>query len=174
MLWKTIAFSCKRIITVLYLPDFFTPALADGFPPELEMVSTFFLLSKSSSPCINTFVIVPDHWLRLVSPTSSCSIVYSSPSKLSHLSFFACFFQFLSVVNQDSKVLYSANSLFLVDYYKVWLSGWNFHDPFLSQNPREVCTSYSPEKKSGLCIYHLFVLSNINILNSSLLISLPI
>ena len=57
------------------------------------------------------------HQLQLVSPSSSCFIVFfSSLAKFRDLSLFA-FFQFCLMVSRNGNVHYSAGSLFLVDYH---------------------------------------------------------
>ena len=83
------------------------------------------------------------------------------------------FFQLYSVAGQDRKVHNSANSLlfFLLIIIRtgrlaeIRLSIWN------SKSQRSLCVSFSMTD-SGLCIYHLFVWSNFNLLHDSQWITL--
>ena len=63
----------------------------------------------------------------------------------------------------------SASISILINYYFVWLGLSNL---FVSQNPRELSVSFS-RTEYGLCINHLFVLSNFNFLHSSKWITFP-
>ena len=63
----------------------------------LSIVSTHLPISKSSSPSINPLVVV--HQLPLVSPSSSCSIFFSSlPKDLRYLSLFLPSFNYPIIV----------------------------------------------------------------------------
>ena len=82
------------------------------------MVSPHPPTSKSSSPLSNPLVTVPNALITI-------GIIVTSMfhSKVVVLILLFTFFQFYSLVSQDSKVKNFAGSLFFVDYYKVWSSG---------------------------------------------------
>ena len=77
------------------------------------------------------------------------------------------------MVSRDSKVDYFANSLFLL--LIIIMSGllaeirWSV---CISKSHRSLCVSFS-RTGTGLCIYHLFVWSNLNFLHISQCITLP-
>ena len=118
------------------------------------MVSPRPLISKSSSPCTNLLVTLPSQ-LQLVSPSLSCSIVFSSLESLgTYISF--CIPSILPCGQPDSKVPYSTGSLFC------WLSLGlvvcpRLGDQFVSQYPREFCTSHFPGRfldcVCTICLY---------------------
>ena len=134
------------------------------------MASTHPLISKSSSPCTSPFgdfTQSPSYnWYH------SHVHVFQFSSKVQVLIFLFAFFQFYSVVSRNSKVLYSAGSLFFVDITSGRLAEikWSV---CISKSQRSLCGSFS-WKDSGLCIYHVFVWSNLNFLHNSQWITLPI
>ena len=86
------------------------------------------------------------------------------------------FFQFYSVVSWYNNVDNFANSLFFfffffVDYYKVWSSGRHLVIRQY-QSHTSLCVSFS-RTAAELCIYHLFVWSNLNFLQISQWIPFP-
>ena len=62
---------------------------------------------------------------------------FQLPRKVQVLILLFAFFQFYSVVSQDSKVHDFASSLFFVDFYKVWLSGQDLVIHLYLKNPLE-------------------------------------
>ena len=113
-----------------------------------------------------------EHQLQLVSLSLSCSIVffYSLQVPGIYLSFRLP--SFCPVVNRNGKVHYSAGYRFLLT---ISLSGrldeirWSV---CVSKSLRSLCVSFS-WRNGGLCIYYLFVWSNLNFLINSPLITLP-
>ena len=99
--------------------------------------------------------------LQFVLRSLSCSIFFfSSLAKSRYLSFFSFSFSF------TLRTAGTAMSTVWKDLFFFWLSlslvVWQrSDDPFLSQNYKEYCVSFS-RTDSGLCIYHLFVWSNSN------------
>ena len=127
------------------------------------MVSTCPPISKSSSPFTNLLGIVPSAPITI---STAVTLIFHSfflvlRQGLDIISLFA-FFYFHSVVCRDSKVHYSAGSRGVVLFFGLffflffvfcgcWLSlslvVWTrLGDPFISQNPREVCASLSPRR----------------------------
>ena len=91
---------------------------------------------------------------------------FQFPSKVQILILLFTFFEFYPVVSRDSKVHNSASSLFFVDYYKVWSSGWELVIYLYLKIPFSRADSW-------LCIYHLFAWSSFNFLHNSQWITLP-
>ena len=95
---------------------------------------------------------------------------FQFPSQVQVLILLFTFFQFYSVVHWDSKIDNSASSFFFFFFFFLLLiiirSGllaeirWSV---CLSKSHRSLCVSFS-RTDAGLCIYHLFVWSNLNIL----------
>ena len=107
------------------------------------------LISKSSSPFTNNFRDCSNstnyNWYL-------CHYSYfSSLARSRYLSLFSLSFIFYSVVCRDDKFHYSAGSLFLclLSLVLVWP---RLGDMFVSQNPRELCASYSPGRIRGVPI----------------------
>ena len=91
------------------------------------MVSTHSPTSKSSSPFNSSLVIVPKALIAIgiiVTFMFYRLFFFQFPCKVEVLILLFTFFQFYSVISQDSKVDNFANSLsfFFVDYYYVWSS----------------------------------------------------
>ena len=110
---------------IITFPSFFTPSLGAGpsLESEWEQVSSR-LLDASQGFARSHNVVV---WMVPI------VIFYFSRSLSKHLGTFLSTpitigitvirFKYHSVVRQDSKALYSAGSLFLLDYHSVWSSG---------------------------------------------------
>ena len=89
--------------------------LADLNNAVIWMVSTRPLISKSSSPCINPLMTVPRTPITIgIIVTFMSHSFFNSLARSRYLSFFSLFFQFYSVVSQDSKVHDPASSLFII------------------------------------------------------------
>ena len=101
---------------------------------------------------------------------------FQFPSKVKILILLFTFFQFYSVVSRDSKVDNFANVLFFVDYYYYSVCFFFLAEirwsVCMSQSHRNLCVSFS-RTGAVLCIYHLFVWSNLNFLHISQWIPLP-
>ena len=103
------------------------------------MISTCPLISKLSSPFINSLGIVPSAPVTIdITVTFMFYSLFSSQARPRNLSLFA-FFYFYYVVSRDSKVhdfsFFGCLSLDLV----IWL---RFGDLVVSQNPREIYASH--------------------------------
>ena len=131
------------------------------------MVSSHPLISQSSSPSTNPFgdctectnydwyhhhFHVP-HFLQL-----SCKVQV-------FISLFA-FFQFYFVVCQDGKVHYSAGPLFLLIITRSGYLAKIKWSICITKSQGSLCVSFS-RMDFGLCIYQLFVWSNLNFLHNS-------
>ena len=128
------------------------------------MVSTRPPTSKSSSPFSNPLVTVPNAPIPIGIIVNFVEI----------LILLFTFFQSYSDVNRDSKIDNFASSLFLL-LLIITRSGllaeirWSV---CMSKSHRSVYVLFS-RTGAGLCIYHLFVWSNLNLLHISQWITLP-
>ena len=135
------------------------------------MVSLF--LSFPSLPSLLPILcwLFQVHQAQLVSQCPSCSIVFSFLARSTNLSLFFAFFYFHSVGNRDGR-----STIWQAFFFYWLLFGFVVYprvgDPFLYQYPYEFCPSYF--LGFGLCVYRLFVWSNINFLYNSQLITFPI
>ena len=93
------------------------------------MVSTYSIISKSSSPCTNAFMTAKNAPI-------SCSIVSLFCNKVEVLISLFVFFQFYSVTSWNGKVPYSTCSLFCLLLFGL------VGNLFVSQNPKECCASH--------------------------------
>ena len=124
-----------------------------------------FLFPSPPDPLSILCWLYRTHQLQLVSPLHWCFIVFfSSLARFRYLSLF----RFLSaVVSWNGQVDYLAGSLFLLltitrsgRLFKIW---WSV---CISRSQGSLCVSFS-RVDSVLCIYHLFVWSNLNFLHNS-------
>ena len=128
--------------------------LADLNNAVVWTVSTCPVISKNSSPCTNPLMTVQN-----------------APITIGTIVPLFTFFQFPSVLSQDNKVYNSASSSFFIiirsdRLAEIW---WSV---FIPKSQRTLSVSFS-WRYSWLCINHLFVWSNINLLHNSLWITLP-
>ena len=134
------------------------------------MVFTRPPTSKFSSPFNNPFVTVPRAPITIGTiVTFMFHSFFQFSRKIEVLILLFTFFQFYSVVTRDSKVHNFVNLFFFFfffDYYK------RLGDPFVCQSPIGVYVSFSMTG-AGVCIYHLFVWSNFDLLHISQWITLP-
>ena len=126
------------------------------------MVITCHLISKSSRPFNNPLVTAPKATITIgVIVTFTFRIFFKFPWKVEVLILLFTSFQFYSMVSRHSKVHNFANSLFFLLIIKK--SGrraeirWSI---CMSKSHRSLCVSFS-RTDSVLCIYHLFVWSNL-------------
>ena len=132
------------------------------------MVSTCPLISKSSSPFNNPLVTVPRVSVTIgIIVTFMFHRFFISLAR-SRYSSFLFSFSFIMWSAGDSKVHNFTSSLifFVVHYYKVWSSGWDYAIRFYVKIPLEFMSVFS-WTDAELCIYHLFVWSNLNFLHNS-------
>ena len=93
--------------------------------------------------------------LQLISLSHACSTVsFSSLSSSKYLFPIFAFLQIYTVVNQNGKVRYSADSRFLLIIRRSGILPEIRWSVFNSKSQRIVCFSFS-RMDSGLCIYHL-------------------
>ena len=129
--------------------------LADLNNAVVWMVSTHFHISKSSCPRTNPLVTVPrvaiTNWYNCHFHVPQ---FFQFPCEVQVLIFLFAFFQFYSVVSQDNKIYNSASSFscWLLQGLVVWP---RLGDPFVSQNPKEVCAFHSPRHSRG-CAYTIY------------------
>ena len=172
--------------------ELFKSALADGFHRSLSLLKspyvskTLFSIQtvfnnavvwmvptrspnfKSSSPFNNTLVTVPKAPIPIGTIVTFIFHSFFNPlARLRYLSFFSHSFSFIlwSAGTAKSKIL----QILLFLLIKVWSSG---QDPCVCQSPMGVYVSFS-RTGAGLCIYHLFIWSNLNFLHISQWIALP-
>ena len=143
------------------------------------IVSTRPPTSKSSRPFNNPLVIVPKPRITIGTiVTFMFHSFFNSLARSRYLSFFSLSFRFILWSAGDSKVYNFTDSLFFFFLLLLFImrSGllagirWSV---CMSKSHRSLCESFS-RTSAGLCIYHLFVWSNWNILHISLLITLTI
>ena len=137
------------------------------------MASTRPPTSKSSSPFSIPLVTTPNA-PNAISVIVACMFrsFFQFPSKVEVLILLFTFFQFYSVVSRDSKVDNFASSLFLLIIIKSGLLAEIRWSVCMPKSPRGLCVSFS-RTGTGLCIYHLFVWSNLYFLHISRWITLP-
>ena len=186
------------IIIIIHSLEFFTSALADGFHWSLSniksphvsmtllsilavlnnavvwMVSICPATSKSSSPFSNPLVTVPNAPITIgIIVTCMFHSFFNSLVKSRYLSFFSHSFSFIlcSAGTAKSTIL---QVLFFFFCWLLWgLVFWlRLGDPCACQSPIGVYVSFS-RIDAGLCIFHLFVWSNLNFLHISQWIPLP-
>ena len=88
-------------------------------------VSTRPVIFKSSSLCTNPLLTIPSAPIIIgIIITFMFYSFFNSLARSMYLSLFLNYFNY-SVVHRDCKVHNPASSLFFVDYYKVWSSGWD-------------------------------------------------
>ena len=137
------------------------------------MVSTRPPTSRSTSPFSNPLVTVPNAPITIgIIVTCMFHSYFNSLARSRYLSLFT-FFQFYSVFNRDSKVNYFASSLFLLIIIKSGLLAGIRWSVCMLKSHRWLCVAFS-RTGAGLCIYHLFVWSNLSFLHISQWITLPI
>ena len=140
------------------------------------MVSTCPLISKSSSPFNNPLVIVPKAPITIgMIYTFMFHSFFTSLARSKYLAFFSLS-QFYSVVSRDSKDHNFASSLFFFFFFFIIIrSGllaeirWSV---CISMSHRSLWASFS-RTDVGLCIYNLFLCSNLNSMYISQWITLP-
>ena len=179
------------ILLLLFTPlGFFTSVLADGFSLEFEwqqvssisrtrlsnavvwIVSTRPPTSKSSRPFNNPLVIVPNAPITIGTiDTFMFHSFFNSLARSRYLSFFSLSFRFIlwSAGTAKSTILQSL-FLLLIIIKSGLLAGIRWSVCMLKSH-RSLCESFS-RTGAGLCIYHLFVWSNLNFLHISQWITL--
>ena len=142
------------------------------------------ILSFSWFPIVLLFPILPVslrifRWLyrvlrlQVILPSFLCFLVFFQFShKVQVPIFLFVFFEFYSLVSQEDKVYYSTGSPFflltITRFGRLAEIRWSI---CISKSQWSLCISFCMTY-SGLCIYHLFVRSNLNFLHNSQLIIL--
>ena len=137
--------------------------LADLKNAVVWMVSTCPLISKSSSPCANPLVTVLSVPITIgITVTFMFHSFFSSLAKSRYLSF-NCY----PIVSWNGKVYYSAGSLFslLINTRSGHLA--EIKRSIYISKPQRISNISFSKTDSGLCIYHLFVWSNLSFLYNS-------
>ena len=141
------------------------------------MVSTRPLISKSPSLLYNPSVTAKSTSYNCLNVTFMFQF-FQFPIKVKVFVLLLIFFQFYSIVSRDSKVHNFASSLFfLFPFFFFFLlflliiirSGRQAELRWfvcMSKSHRTLCDSFS-RTDARLCIYHLFVWSNLNFLHNS-------
>ena len=171
-------------------PQFFRTLLsilADLNNAVFWMVATRPLISKSSCPFTNPSLTVSRAPITIgIIVTFIFHNFFQSPSKIHVLIRLFTFFIFYSVASRHSKVLNFASSLFLFLFFLFFFFFFFFlliiirsgrlaetrRSVCISKFQRSLCVSFS-WTDAGLCIYHLFIWSNLNFLYNSQWITLP-
>ena len=107
-----------------------------------------------------------EHQLQSITLSLSCFTVFQFPCKFHVLIFLLAFFQFYSVVSLDSKVHNFASFHFFVIITRSVCLAEIWWSVCISNSQRSLCISFS-WTDAGLCIYDLFVWSNLNFLHNS-------
>ena len=148
------------------------PGLFSVFWPILKMLlfgrsPQVLLFPSPPVPLSILSWLYRSHQLQLVSPSCSCFIVYFQFStKFEVLIILFTFFHFYPVVSWNGKVHYSASSLFLLTVSKSGRLAEIRWSVCISISPRSSCVSFSG-KEYGLCLYYLFIWSNLRFLYNS-------
>ena len=136
------------------------------------IVSTRPPTSKCSRPFNNPLVIVPKAPITIdIIVSFIFHSFFNSLAKSRYWSLFSYSFSFILWVSRDSKVDSFADFLFLLIIIKSGLLAEIRWFVCMSKSHRSLCVSFS-RTGAGLCIYHLFVCSNLNFLHVSQWITL--
>ena len=139
------------------------------------MVSTRPLISKCSSPGTNPLVTVPSAPIKTGITLLSCSIVFfNSQATSRYLSLFSFSFSFTLWSAGTAKATIRQVLCFLFFSFIIITRSCRsakIRWPVcISKYQRTLCVLFS---RTGLCIYHLFIWSNLNFLHNSKRIMLP-
>ena len=139
------------------------------------MVSTRPPTSSSSSPFSNPLVTIPNAPITIgVIVTCMFHSFFNSLAKSRYLSFFSHSFSFIlwSARTAKSTILQVLFFFFLLIIIRSGLLAGIRWSVCLLKSHRSLCESFS-RTGAGLCIYHLFVWSNLNFLHIVQWITLP-
>ena len=138
----------------------------------VEIVSTRLLTSKSSIPFSNPFVTVPKAPIKIGTiVTLMFHSFFQFSSQVVVLILLFTFFQFFLWSAGTGKSTIS-QILFILFILLCMVFSARLGDACVCQSPIGVSVSFS-WTGAGLCIYHLFVSSNLNLLHISQWIALP-
>ena len=131
--------------------------LADLINAVVRIVSTFSLISKSSSPYKNHLVTVPRVSTTIGYNHFHVPFIFQLPSKSRYLSFFSHSFNFTLWSTGTRKVHNPA--CFLLIIIRPGLLARIRWFVWMLKSQKSLCVSFS-RIDSGFLIYHLFVWSN--------------
>ena len=177
--------NCSIIIFIFTPWEFFTSTLADYLSLESEWqkcllkspglfevlwrISTRPISSNSSCLFDNPLVTVQKVPITIgVIVTFIFHSFFNSLAMSRYITFFTLSFNFTLWLSK----FIILQVLYFVDYYNVWSSGWDLVICCISKSHWSVCFSFS-RRDAGLCIYHLFVWSNLNFYYRPKWITLP-
>ena len=136
------------------------------------MVSTRLLISKSSSPCTNPLVTVQSAPITIgVTVTWMFHCFFNSQARSRYLALFSPSFSFTLCSVRTAKSHYLVGSLFLSTMNRTGHLAEIRWSVCISKSLWILCFSFS-RTNSVLCIYHLFIWSNLNFLYNSQWITL--
>ena len=150
------------------------------------------LLSFGWYPLVLLFPSPPDPliilwWLPSATITIGITVTFMLLSRFRslarswYLSLFSLSFNFICGLPGWQSLLFGMFSFFfffffvvvvVVDYYKIRSSGQDLVTICISKSQRTLCVSFS-RSDSGLCVFHLFISSNLNFSYNSQLITFP-
>ena len=137
------------------------------------MVSTSLPTFKSSSPFSNPLVSIPNAPITIgIIVTCMFLSFFNSLARSGYLSFFSHSFSFILWSAETAKSTILQVLFFLLFIIKSGLLAEIRWSVCMSKSHRSLCVSFS-RTSVGLCIYHLFVSSNLNFLHISQWITLP-
>ena len=139
------------------------------------IVSTRPPFSKSSRPFNNPLVTVPNAPITIgIIVTFMFHSFFNSLARSRYLSFFSHSFNFIlwSAGTAQSTILQILLFVFFMLIIRSGLLAEIRWSVCMSKSHRSLCVSFC-KTDAGLCIYHLFVWSNLNFLHISLWITLP-
>ena len=129
------------------------------------MVSACPLISNSSGSIINPLVTVPSAPITIgITVTFMFHSFFCSQARSRYSSFFSLSFSFTLWSAKMAK-----STIQLVHFFLLTVTSWSV---CISKSQRILCISFS-NTDSELCIYHLFIWSNLNFLHNSQWITMP-
>ena len=146
--------------------------LADLNNAVVWMTSTRPLISKSSCHCTNLLLTVPRAPITIgITVTFMFHSFFNSLARSRYLYFFSLSFTFTLWSAGTAKYTILQVLFFLLIIIRSGRLGEIRWSVCILKSQRSLCVSFS-KTDSGLCIYHLFVWSNLNFLHSAQWITL--
>ena len=137
----------------------------------VSMVSTSPPTSKSSSPFSNPFATVPNAPITIgIIVTCMFHSFFNSLTRSRYLSFFSNFSVLFCFQPGQQSRQFCKFSFFVVDYFKSGLQADIRWSVCMSKSHWNLCVLFS-RTGAELCMYHLFVWSNLNFLHMVLMVS---
>ena len=137
------------------------------------VVSTRPLILKTFSPCTNPLLTLPSALITIgIIVTTIFHSFCSFLARSTYLSFFSLSFSFILWSTGTDKSIIRQVLFFAVNYNKVWSPAEISWYVFISKSQKTLYISFS-WTDSWLCIYYLFLESNLNFLHNSQWITFP-